>query len=78
MGYLDNVVAPWKNGNAKQVVKDVTWQTDLVGLFLMVCAYSLLLIPMTIARTPGNSWSDAKIPVMMVIGALLFGVFIVW
>lgn len=78
MGYLDNIKAPWKDGKAKEVSVTIARQADLIGLFLMVAGFSLLLIPMTIARAAGNSWSDAKIPIMMVIGALTFAGFIFW
>ena len=78
LGYLQDVVAPWKNGRVKDVSREVFWQTDLLGLLLMVAAYSLILIPMTIARTPGNSWSDPEIPALMVSGGVLIGIFVWW
>ena len=78
MGYLDDIKAPWKDGKVKEVSVTIARQADLIGLFLMVAGFSLLLIPMTIARSAGNSWSDAKIPIMMVIGALTFAGFIFW
>lgn len=39
LGYLDGVVAPWRNGHAKKASREVFWQVDVPGLLLMVAAY---------------------------------------
>ena len=74
-GHLEGVVAPWKGGNVKKISREIYWQTDILGIFLMALAYALILIPITLANNGTHSWDSAEIPTMIAVGAVMFGVF---
>ncbi|KAI0731070.1 drug:h+ antiporter [Earliella scabrosa] len=53
-------------------------QLDLVGLALLGAAVSLILLPLTLAENAKGQWRNASMIAMLVVGGILFAVFVVW
>lgn len=66
---------PWY----KKVFHFLYVQLDIVGMVLMTCGLALFFVPMSMT---GNSspyrWHEAKLIVMLVLGFVIFCVFILW
>lgn len=77
-GYMHGVVAPWKASSKSKVAKTIFWQTDAIGLGLMVSAYTLILLPLTLVKQAGNQWVSAKILTPIFVGVLVLAAFFVW
>ena len=74
-GYLHGVVAPWKASSKAKVAKTIFWQIDLIGLCLMVAAYTLILLPLTLVRQQGNEWVSASILTPIFVGLVVLAMF---
>ncbi|KPM42782.1 Siderophore iron transporter 1 [Neonectria ditissima] len=57
---------------------DMADNLDLVGLFLLTTALSLFLIPLTLAGGESKKWSTPGIITTLVLGIILFPLFIIW
>lgn len=66
--------ASWK----ENIVVDVFWEVDLVGMLMVICLFGFLLVPMTLAGGVHDRWTKASTLVPLVIGFLFIPVFIVW
>ncbi|TKY88731.1 hypothetical protein EX895_002362 [Sporisorium graminicola] len=51
---------------------------DAPGLFLFCGGFLLFLLPLNLAKIPGNSWSDGWIIAMLVLGGVMLIGFCVW
>ena len=54
------------------------WKLDVIGLLLFSVFLSLLLVPLTIAGGVSSSWSHGDIIAMLVVGPIIFPVFVLW
>ncbi|PHH62143.1 hypothetical protein CDD81_7517 [Ophiocordyceps australis] len=51
---------------------------DIVGLVILGASFSLLLLPFTLATNTPGGWANTRIIVMLVVGAVLLVVFVVF
>lgn len=68
--------SPKPHANCK--FKEFMSQLDVVGLALIVAAFSLVLAPLTVAGGVASHWQDAKILVPLTLGVLFIPLFIFW
>lgn len=53
-------------------------QLDLVGLILLGASVALILLPLTLSQTVHGGWHNGSIIAMIVVGCVLFLVFLAW
>ncbi|OAX34932.1 MFS general substrate transporter [Rhizopogon vinicolor AM-OR11-026] len=53
-------------------------QLDLIGLFLLGSAISLILLPLTISQNAKGQWKNASIVAMLVVGVGFLVLFAIW
>ena len=70
--------SPWKGQNVVGGLKHVWYELDIMGLLLLSAAFSLILIPLTLAATAKGAWHNASIIAMIVIGCVCLAVFPLW
>lgn len=58
--------------------RDLFWLLDIVGLILVIAAFALILVPLTLAGGFHSKWHDAHIIVPLVLGAACVPVFVLW
>ncbi|CAK1364718.1 Siderophore iron transporter mirC [Cercospora beticola] len=59
--------SPFQGESAWEVVKTLWFEMDFFGLFLICVAFTLILIPLTLASKAG--WSNPNLVTMLVVGA---------
>ena len=70
--------APWKGKTLLGAAKTIWYDLDLMGLLILSAAISLILIPLTLAKTAKGTWSNASIIAMLVVGCVCLVVFPIW
>lgn len=50
----------------------------VIGMVLTIAGFSLILVPLNIAKTAPNGWATGYIIAMLVIGVVCLGLFAVW
>lgn len=70
--------SPWKGQTVSGGLKALWYELDFFGLILLSAAFSLILIPCTLAATAGSGWRNDSIIAMIVIGWLCFVAFPFW
>ena len=63
--FFDGIWTAWKD-------------LDVMGLLLLSASICLILIPLTLAATASNKWHNGSIIAMLVVGCVLFPIFISW
>ncbi|KAK9464215.1 major facilitator superfamily domain-containing protein [Lipomyces oligophaga] len=61
-----------------RTIGKICWEMDLVGSILLAAALACFLVPFTLAGGLSDKWKEAHIIVPLVIGFLMFPVFIFW
>lgn len=61
-----------------QSLKHYTIEFDLIGIFVLMFALSLLLLPFSLASRAPQQWRTPYIIAMLVLGVVLFPVFYIW
>ncbi|KAL7410360.1 major facilitator superfamily domain-containing protein [Mrakia frigida] len=51
---------------------------DAIGLVLIAASLALILLPLGLAKTASNGWRTPSMIVMIVLGIVLFPVFVIW
>lgn len=57
------------------VIRSIT-ELDLVGLILVALSLALILLPLTLAAAAKNGWRNASMIAMIVVGVILFPIFL--
>lgn len=60
------------------VAKSLWFELDIFGLLLLCAAFSLILIPLTLAATAKGGWDNASIIAMLVVGGVCLVAFPFW
>ncbi|KAM0716729.1 hypothetical protein Q7P37_008174 [Cladosporium fusiforme] len=68
--------SPFRGLSYWNVVKHLWFELDVFGLILLCAAFSLLLIPLTLAAK--NGWNDPNLLAMLFVGAVCLAVFPFW
>ncbi|KAL8707870.1 MAG: hypothetical protein Q9220_007154 [cf. Caloplaca sp. 1 TL-2023] len=63
--------SPWKGQSFVGAVKGVWYELDVMGLLLLSAAFSLILIPCTLAKTAKGGWNNGSMIAMVVIGCVV-------
>ncbi|KAF5622979.1 SIT1-transporter of the bacterial siderophore ferrioxamine B [Fusarium sp. NRRL 52700] len=59
-------------------LKSFFWEFDVIGVLLLTAALAMSLIPLTLAGGQSSKWRDAGILTPLIIGIILFPVFVIW
>ena len=70
--------SPWKGATFVGGFKNIWYDLDIMGLLLLSAAFSLILIPLTLAASAKHGWHNASIIAMVVIGCVCLVVFPFW
>ena len=70
--------SPWKGQSTVRVLSHLWYELDIMGLSLLSAAFSLILIPLTLAASARNHWHNASIIAMIVIGGVCLVLFPLW
>ncbi len=61
---------PWKGRSFVGGVKSVWYELDIMGLLLLSAAFSLILIPCTLAQRAKGGWDNGSMIAMIVVGCI--------
>ena len=70
--------SPWKGQSTVRVLRHLWYELDIMGLLLLSAAFSLILIPLTLAATAKSHWHNASIIAMIVVGCVCIVLFPLW
>lgn len=70
--------SPWKGQTFVGGCKSVWYELDIMGLLLLSAAFSLILIPCTLAQRAKGGWNNGSMIAMVVIGGVCLIVFPFW
>ncbi|KAL8874646.1 MAG: hypothetical protein Q9174_000051 [Haloplaca sp. 1 TL-2023] len=70
--------SPLKGLSLAGGIKNVWFELDIMGLLLLTAAFSLILIPCTLAQTATGGWNNGSMIAMVVVGALCLVCFPFW
>lgn len=70
--------SPWKVPSFIGVVKSIWYELDIMGLLLLSAAFSLILIPCTLAQRAKGGWNNGSMIAMVVVGCICLVVFPFW
>ncbi|PUU82461.1 major facilitator superfamily domain-containing protein [Tuber borchii] len=60
---------PWKSQGVANFLKNLWTELDIMGVLLLVAAFSLLLVPLTLSRQAVGKWKNPSIIATIVIGS---------
>lgn len=69
---------PFQQLGLKGMASELAKQLDVVGLFLLIAAFSFVLAPLTIAGGKAAHWKDINVIAPLAIGILSIPLFILW
>ena len=69
---------PWRGLGAIGTIKSLWLELDVMGLLLLATAFSLILLPLTLASTASGNWSNPSIIAMLVVGCVCLVAFPFW
>ncbi|EGV63875.1 hypothetical protein PSN45_004051 [Yamadazyma tenuis] len=67
------LINKWKSWS-DNIVIDVFWEVDVIGILLIICVFGFILVPFTIAGGVNDTWKKASTIVPLVIGVVLIPV----
>ncbi|KAL8937589.1 MAG: hypothetical protein Q9211_003606 [Gyalolechia sp. 1 TL-2023] len=70
--------SPWKGQRLFGGIKSVWYELDIMGLLLLSAAFSLILIPCTLAQRAKGGWNNGSMIAMVVVGCVCLVAFPVW
>lgn len=70
--------SPWKGQSVVGGLRHLWYELDIMGLLLLSAAFSLILIPLTLAATAKSHWHNASIIAMIVVGCVCLVLFSLW
>ncbi|KAI4169854.1 MAG: hypothetical protein LQ343_005403 [Gyalolechia ehrenbergii] len=70
--------SPWKGQSFIGGSKSVWYELDIMGLLLLSAAFSLILIPCTLAQRAKGGWNNGSMIAMVVVGCVCLVVFPLW
>ncbi|KAF4344075.1 SIT1-transporter of the bacterial siderophore ferrioxamine B [Fusarium beomiforme] len=59
-------------------LKTFFWELDVIGILFLTAALAMTLIPLTLAGGQSTKWKDAGILTPLILGLILFPVFVIW
>ncbi|KAF4122977.1 MFS transporter, SIT family, siderophore-iron:H+ symporter [Geosmithia morbida] len=77
-GLLDKYRSSLQILGARNFLAELFWVLDVIGIVLLVAAFALTLIPLTLAGGLHTKWRTAGIIAPLVIGIALLPVFVFW
>lgn len=70
--------SPGKGQSFVGGIRNLWYELDIMGLLLLSAAFSLILIPCTLAQRAKGGWNNGSMIVMVVIGAVCLVLFPFW
>jgi MFS family permease len=69
---------PWAGLSFTKILKNLWCELDIGGIILLSAAFSLILIPLTIASKVSDGWRSGRVIAMLVIGVVCLFTFPFW
>ena len=70
--------SPWKGQTIGGAFRNLWFDLDVMGLLLLSAAFTLILVPLTLAAKTSRKWENPSLIAMMVIGGVCLIVFPIW
>ena len=70
--------SPWKEQSFLRVLQTLWYELDIMGLLLVSAAFSLILIPCTLAQRATSGWNNGSMIAMVVVGCVCLVAFPFW
>lgn len=67
-----------RTGSLKNIVVDLFWRLDVVGMIFILGALIMILVPLTIAGGVNNQWKEARIIAPLCVGFACIPLFVLW
>lgn len=77
-GALAGIAGPFQGLSIVQIIVQVFWMVDVVGVILMIAVFALILTPLTLAGGISTSWQQAHIIAPLVVGFVTIPIFVGW
>jgi MFS transporter, SIT family, siderophore-iron:H+ symporter len=77
-GSLDTYKSPYQLLGPRQLMIQLFWQLDVIGIILLIAVFGLILAPFTLAGEQVNQWQSAHIIAPVVIGIVCVPIWIIW
>lgn len=65
-------------GSLRNILKDLFWRLDVVGMIFILGALIMILVPLSIAGGVRSTWSEARIIAPLCVGFACIPAFIAW
>jgi SIT family siderophore-iron:H+ symporter-like MFS transporter len=62
----------------KNLMMELFWLLDVIGIVLLVAFFALILVPLTLAGGVQSKWTEASILAPLIVGVVLVPVFVLW
>ncbi|KAL7274873.1 hypothetical protein RUND412_002206 [Rhizina undulata] len=69
---------PWKSVGVRNFLKSLWTELDIMGTLLLVAAFSLLLVPLTLGYASTDKWRNPSIIAAIVVGGVCLFLFLAW
>ncbi|PUU83906.1 hypothetical protein B9Z19DRAFT_1118635 [Tuber borchii] len=69
---------PWKSQGVANFLKSLWTKLDIMGVLLLVAAFSLLLVPLTLGGQAVGKWKNPSIIATTVIGGVCLVLVLLW
>ncbi|KAL6883168.1 major facilitator superfamily domain-containing protein [Trichoderma longibrachiatum] len=77
-GRLENYKSSFERLGLKNLVVELFWLLDVIGIILLIAVFALILVPFTLAGGVHTQWRTAHIIAPLVVGFCCIPVFIFW
>ena len=77
-GVLDKYKSPYELLGVKELLAELFWQLDVVGIILIIAVFALILVPFTIAGGVSETWRTAHVIAPLVVGFVCVPFFVIW
>lgn len=75
---LQNENSYYKSHGLVQMLVQLFWKLDVIGVMLLAVSVGCICVPLTLAGGVSSTWRNPKIIAPLVLGVVLFPIFVFW
>lgn len=75
---LQNENSFYKSHGLVQMLVQLFWKLDIIGVMLLAVSVGCICVPLTLAGGVSSTWRNPKIIAPLVLGVVLFPIFVFW